>query len=172
MVAARSPKTGRAAGGAAPAAARTAANTATNTTRARAKPAGSASAFVGRNEVVLTGRVSAPATVRALPSGDELVSWRLIIAREHANPAAGGGGQSRPRSPTVDTIDCVAYRPVVRRAAAKWTGGEVLEVSGALRRRFWRGPHGTASRCEVEVSEARKLPGLASLVSIRSGTTA
>jgi len=45
----------------------------------------------------------------------------------------------------------------VRRVAARWTGGEVIEVRGALRRRFWRGAQGAASRCEVEALEIKKI---------------
>ncbi|HEY0871685.1 MAG TPA: hypothetical protein VGD55_14900, partial [Acidothermaceae bacterium] len=69
------------------------------------------------------------------------------------------------RLPTVDTIDCVAHKPDVRRAASRWGGGEILEIRGALRRRFWRGAQGAARRCEVEVLAARK-------ISSRSGTPA
>jgi single-strand DNA-binding protein len=106
----------------------------------------------GRNEVVLGGRVSGEPTVRVLPSGDELVSWRLVVGR--GNRAVSPGGRQLP---TVDTIDCVAFKAGVRRTAARWAGGEVIEVRGELRRRFWRGAQGAASRCEVEVLEIRKI---------------
>jgi single-strand DNA-binding protein len=123
------------------------------------------------NEVVLVGRLSGLPTSRTLPSGDELLSWRLVVGRDNRAAGRTDGG----RSPTIDTIDCVARRAAVRRLAAKWIGGEVLEVRGALRRRFWRGAQGPASRCEVEVLEAKKLkpgaePGRA--VRRRSGTSA
>ena len=106
----------------------------------------------GHNEVVLGGRVSGEPTVRVLPSGDELVSWRLVVSRESRGVSPGGR-----QLPTVDTIDCVAFKAGVRRVANRWVGGEVIEVRGELRRRFWRGAQGAASRCEVEVSEIRKL---------------
>jgi single-strand DNA-binding protein len=115
---------------------------------------------VGRNEVVLVGRVAAEPTTRALPSGDGLVSWRLIVDRDNHGVQPRG-----MRLPTVDTIDCVAHKAAVRRAASRWTGGEIVEIRGALRRRFWRGAQGAASRCEVEVLAAKK-------VSARSGTPA
>lgn len=106
----------------------------------------------GHNEVVLGGRVSGEPTVRALPSGDELVSWRLVVGRDNRGLSASGR-----QLPTVDTIDCVAFKPGVRRTAALWGGGEVVEVRGELRRRFWRGAQGAASRCEVEVFEIKKI---------------
>jgi single-strand DNA-binding protein len=106
----------------------------------------------GHNEVVLGGRVSGEPTVRVLPSGDELVSWRLVVGRDNRGLSATGR-----QLPTVDTIDCVAFKPGVRRTAARWAGGEVVEIRGELRRRFWRGPQGAASRCEVEVLEIKKI---------------
>jgi len=33
----------------------------------------------------------------------------------------------------------------VRRSALRWVQGDVVEVTGALRRRFWRTPAGTAA---------------------------
>jgi single-strand DNA-binding protein len=106
----------------------------------------------GHNEVVLGGRVSGEPTVRVLPSGDELVSWRLVVGRDNRGQSANGR-----QLPSVDTIDCVAFKAAVRRTAARWVGGEVVEVRGELRRRFWRGAQGAASRCEVEVLEIRKI---------------
>jgi single-strand DNA-binding protein len=106
----------------------------------------------GHNEVVLGGRVSGEPTVRVLPSGDELVSWRLVVGRDNRGTSPSGR-----QLPTVDTIDCVAFKAGVRRTAARFAGGEVIEVRGELRRRFWRGAQGAASRCEVEVFEIRKI---------------
>jgi single-strand DNA-binding protein len=123
----------------------------TPTTRASAVPSG-ATVVEGHNEVVLGGRVSGEPTVRVLPSGDELVSWRLVVGRDNHRVSPTGR-----QLPTVDTIDCVAFKAGVRRTAARWAGGEVIEVRGELRRRFWRGAQGAASRCEVEVLEIRRI---------------
>jgi single-strand DNA-binding protein len=106
------------------------------------------------NEVALVGRVSAPAEARTLPSGDVLVSWRLVVDRPPSRRAAPEGG----RAVTVDTIDCVAWAGGVRRTASGFAPGDVVRVEGALRRRFWRGGGGgAASRCEVEVASAKRL---------------
>jgi single-strand DNA-binding protein len=104
------------------------------------------------NQVHMIGRVSAAPTVRSLPSGDELMSWRLIVERVASLALPDGR-----RSPIVDTIDCVARERGIQRLASRWASGDVVEVQGSLRRRFWRGAHGVTSRCEVEVSEARRL---------------
>lgn len=104
-----------------------------------------------RNEVALTGRLAAPAEERTLPSGTVLVTFRVIVGRPPPLKPVS------PRTPTVDTIDCVAGSAPVRRAALGWLAGDVVEVSGSLRRRFWRAGAGAASRTEVEVTKARRL---------------
>ncbi|HVV76913.1 MAG TPA: single-stranded DNA-binding protein [Mycobacteriales bacterium] len=99
-----------------------------------------------RNEVRLTGRLSTYAEARELPSGDEVVGWRLVIDRPVGGERAG-----------IDAIDCVAFTARVRRTAVKWQPGEIIEVEGALRRRYWRNGTSTASRFEVEVSRAARV---------------
>jgi single-strand DNA-binding protein len=99
-----------------------------------------------RNEVVLTGRLSTYADARELPSGDEIVSWRLIVDRP-ADADRNG----------IDAIDCVAFATRLRRSALKWEPGAVIEVEGSLRRRFWRAGASTASRTEVEVRRASRV---------------
>lgn len=101
----------------------------------------------GRNSVVVCGRLAAEPQRRTLPSGDELTTFRLVVRRP----------DPRPRGPSVDTLDCVAWRGDVRRRAGAWQPGDLLEVEGALRRRFWRSPSGPASRTEIEVARARRL---------------
>lgn len=105
-----------------------------------------------RNEVVLVGRVPALAEQRELPSGDVLVTWRVVVGRPPGRRPPEG-----VRATTVDTIDCVAWTASTRRAAAALAVDDVVEVSGALRRRFWRAGGGAASRCEVEVATVRRL---------------
>lgn len=108
------------------------------------------------NEVRLVGRLAVAPVQKDLPSGDALVSFRLVVERDaKARRSAANGGSSR--SPTVDTLDCSAWRRDVQRILARAAPGEVLEVSGALRRRFWRTGAGAASRSEVEVLRVRRL---------------
>jgi len=102
------------------------------------------------NEVHLVGRLAAEPVSRGLPSGDLLLTFRVIVARERTTRTAAA------RSATVDTIDCAAWTKVAQRSVRAWEPGDVVEVRGALRRRFWRSPHGPSSRSEVEVSSARR----------------
>jgi single-strand DNA-binding protein len=91
------------------------------------------------NEVFLRGRLAAAPVSRTLPSGDELCSFRLTVPRPD-------GERTR-----VDSIECAATNIRVRRSLARAEPGDECEVTGSLRRRFWRSTQGLASRYEVEV---------------------
>ena len=123
------------------------------------------------NSVRLVGRVSAEPEHRELPSGDQLVQLRVIVARPARRGRSGPG--SRGAAPTtattqgaaparqqVDTIDVTCWTAVTRRAAARLQPGQVVEVHGALRRRFYRAGASTQSRYEVEASLLRRLGGV------------
>ena len=103
------------------------------------------------NEVRLVGRLAADPVRRELPSGDVLVQFRVIVDRGPGLRAAGR------RTPTVDALDCTAWRKDVQRSLGSYAAGDVVEVTGALRRRFWRSPGGPASRSEVEATRLRRL---------------
>lgn len=105
-----------------------------------------------RNEVVLLGRLSGDPLSRTLPSGDEVATWRLVVERDPRRDPVRAGDR---RDATVDTIACVSHRPGVRRSVLARAPGDLLEVTGSLRRRFWRSPTGATSRCEVEVVTLR-----------------
>jgi single-strand DNA-binding protein len=92
------------------------------------------------NTVHLRGRLANTPSPRELPSGDELWAFRLTVARPP-------GDRGR-----VDSIDCSTTRTRVQRVLGRASPGETLDVTGALRRRFWQAPTGLASRYEVEVS--------------------
>jgi len=97
------------------------------------------------NEVRLVGRVSGAPQQRALPSGDELWSFRVVVPR----PPADRSRQA------VDALECVAWSARVRRSVARWSDGDLVEVTGSIRRRFYRAGGATASRVEVEATRAR-----------------
>jgi single-strand DNA-binding protein len=113
----------------------------------------SGTAATSRNEVDLVGRLAAPAQERVLPSGDTLLSWRLVVDRPPGRRPPPEG----VRTPSVDTIDCVAWSAKAQRSALRLDPGDVVAVTGALRRRFWRTATGAASRTEVEVEVVRRV---------------
>ena len=97
------------------------------------------------NEVRLVGRLSVDPEVKVMPSGDTLVSFRLVVGRE---PDA-------KRRTTVDALECSAWTRRSQRSVRSWRVGDVVEVTGALRRRFFRSAGAPASRVEVEVARGR-----------------
>lgn len=105
------------------------------------------------NEVLLVGRVSAPAAEVALPSGDRLTSFRLIVERGPSRRPVPDGR----KPPTVDTFDCVAWSSGLQRTAQRWEAGDVVEVQGAARRRFYRAGVSVQSRFEIEVTKAKRV---------------
>lgn len=114
------------------------------------------------NEVRIRGRVSGAPRCRRLPSGDEVVSIRVVVPR-----AAGAKGTAPTSRVSVDTIECVAW---TRRPQAVMTNLSVDQhvlVTGALRRRFWRAGGAVASMMEVEVSRLRRVPAPAPKTSVR-----
>jgi single-strand DNA-binding protein len=112
----------------------------------------------GRNEVVLGGRVAAPAEERELPSGDRIATLRVVVPRtdppRHRKDAADA-----PRRAAVDTIDVVCWTATTRRTAMRLRSGDVVDVEGALRRRFFGGAGGRQSRYEVEARALRRVSG-------------
>lgn len=110
------------------------------------------------NVVRLRGKVSTAPEQRELPSGTTIVTLRLSVPRR-ASPMTEGSRQS------ADWVDCSAWGGKARRTASGWRAGDVVELEGALRRRFYRGGSGTATRLEVEVLSGR----LVSRAEVRGG---
>lgn len=99
------------------------------------------------NEVHLVGRLSVAAAERTMPSGDVLCHFRVVVDRLQAPGVA--------RKRRVDAVDCHTWSARVRRQAGGWQVGDVVELHGSLRRRFFRTAAGTQSMTEVEVISAR-----------------
>jgi single-strand DNA-binding protein len=95
------------------------------------------------NDCLLRGRVSAQATSRELPSGDQVVEFRLIVTRAEREG--------------VDTLDIAAWTSKTRRSALSLKPGEWVEISGSIHRRFWQGPTGVASRWQIEAQTITRL---------------
>ncbi|WP_298749317.1 single-stranded DNA-binding protein [uncultured Serinicoccus sp.] len=105
------------------------------------------------NEVHLRGRVSGAPTQRELPSGDVLVQLRVVVPRPQRRGRAASGSAQR-----VDTIDVSCWTARARAAALRLEDGGGVEVTGALRRRFFRTGAGAASRYDVEATSLRAVP--------------
>lgn len=88
------------------------------------------------NVVVAVGRLTRPAELRVLPSGDRLVTMELTVARDE------GRAESLP----------ISWFGAPARAADLDVDEEVLVV-GRVRRRFFRAGGVTQSRTEVVADE-------------------
>jgi single-strand DNA-binding protein len=95
------------------------------------------------NDVLLRGRVSSMGVEKELPSGDKVVEFRIVIAR---SDELG-----------FDTIDISAWSSKLRRSASSLKTEEWVEISGSIKRRFWRGATGLASRWQIDASEISRL---------------
>jgi single-strand DNA-binding protein len=94
--------------------------------------------FVPVNVVELCGRVNSEPNERELPSGDVVLELRLVVPRIDR--------------PGVDTLDLAFWKAGLRRRARNLGVGDIVKVTGALRRRFWQGNTGVTSRSQVEVT--------------------
>ena len=103
------------------------------------------------NEVRLVGRLAVEPVRRELPSGDVLMSFRLVVTRSSTHPAR------QKRGPTIDTLDCAAWRRDVQRSLGRLRPGDLVQVEGSLRRRFWRAGAAAVSRSEVEVERISRV---------------
>lgn len=98
------------------------------------------------NDVRLVGRLTGTPAVVSLPSGDELVTFRISVPRSGAQ----SGTAQR-----VDSVPCTAWSPRLRRSILTWRAGDLVELSGSVRCRFYQAGGATRSRVEVEVASAR-----------------
>ena len=112
------------------------------------RPTQQAASGSSRNEVVLCGRVAAEPLERELPSGDSVVTARIIVDRD---------ATAARSSQRVDTIDCVGWTARVQRSMRRWAAGDEVEVHGAIRRRFYRVPDGARSRVEIEIAHSKRV---------------
>lgn len=101
------------------------------------------------NEVRLIGRLSLAAEEKELPSGDQLTAFRVVVNRPR--------DKRRGSRVQIDALECHTWVARVRRAATTWRVGDVIEVNGSLRRRFFKTGGRLQSMTEVEVSSARRV---------------
>ena len=99
------------------------------------------------NLVELVGRVTATGEPRELPSGDTVHTVRVVVPRPPRRGEQRAG---------VDTIDVACWTAATRRTAGRLAVDDLVEVHGALRRRFFRAGGAVASRYEVEAQNLRR----------------
>lgn len=96
-----------------------------------------------KNRVELAGRVSGEPSEKTLPSGDIVAEFRLVIDRDDRDG--------------VDTLDVAVWKAQLRKRALSLEAEEWIGIKGVLRRRFWKGSTGIASRWQVEAREIERI---------------
>lgn len=102
------------------------------------------------NSVQLAGQISGEPVDRQLPSGDHVVSFRVVVPRSAA-------ARRRTRQ-SVDTVECSAWSARLRRVATRLAAGDQVAVSGELRRTFRRTGAGVRSWVTVDVDQIERTP--------------
>ncbi len=105
--------------------------------------------FRPRSEAVVAGRLGT-VTEKLMPSGISMASFRVVVDR--APRDRGPNGRVR-----VDAIECSVWKAHLIKRVMVMPPGTLIEVSGSLRRRFFRAGQGFASITEVEVVNLRKV---------------
>jgi single-strand DNA-binding protein len=95
------------------------------------------------NDVLLRGRISTLAIEKELPSGDKVCEFRIVIARSNEEG--------------FDAIDISAWSSKLRRTALALKSDQWVEVTGSIKRRFWRGAAGLSSRWQIDANEITRL---------------
>lgn len=113
-----------------------------------ARETGTSAAIPSYSTVTLRGRLRGVSRVE-LPSGDEAVTFRVVVDR----PVRERGPSGRV---LVDALECIAWSAQARRRLLSYDDGVVVEVEGVLQRRFWRAGAAPASRTEVVARVVRR----------------
>jgi single-strand DNA-binding protein len=98
-----------------------------------------------RNEVHLVGEVSTTPEERELSDGRGAVTFRLDVRAE------GPAGSTR------DSLDITLVSPRGRKAALGWTIGDLVEVEGVVRRKFYKVGAASKPFTVIEAQRAKRL---------------
>jgi single-strand DNA-binding protein len=116
-----------------------------------------------RNEIVVVGELTPPVEPRRRADGQEVLAFRVAVR----SPVITAVSRDRDPSPTGsrdtagpgrrDILDCVVSSTAVRRRLETYRSGDVVELVGSLRHRFWNTAGKVQSRYEVEVGTLKRL---------------
>jgi single-strand DNA-binding protein len=110
-----------------------------------------------RNDVVVVGELTPPVEARERADGAQVLSFRVAVR----SPTAGNVRDPASREPNPssrrDILDCVVSSGALRRRLESYRPGDVLELAGSLRHRFWNTAGRVQSRYEIEVDTLKRL---------------
>ncbi len=108
------------------------------------------------NVVRLRGRLTRHPEVTTLPSGDEVLAINVTVERPHDGldtlPVQVGPVPPQGRRPAPGQ----AGRRLLS-TARRLGPGDIIEIDGWLRRRWWESPSGRRSRVEVAATAVRQI---------------
>jgi len=113
-------------------------------------PARQAGAPSGNNVVLLCGKVIREPETRVLPSGDEVVEFRISVPR-------ASGVRGRSTAGVVDWFNCAAWTASTRRVVERCRVGDVVELTGSLRTRHYVVGGTGRTAVSVELRNARRI---------------
>ena len=110
-----------------------------------------------RNLICAVGDLVGPIEPRTRTDGMEVLTFRVSvrIAAGDTRDASAKPGDAAPSRR--DVLDCVVAVPGLRRRLEQYQPGDVVEVEGALRHRFWNAGGRVQSRYEIEVARLKRL---------------
>jgi single-strand DNA-binding protein len=110
-----------------------------------------------RNNVVVAGELTPPVEARQRADGSQVLSFRVAVR----SPTAGNVRDPASRDPNPagrrDILDCVVTSGALRRRIGSYRPGDVVELTGSLRHRFWNTAGRVQSRYEIEVDTLKRL---------------
>ena len=98
-----------------------------------------------RNEVLLVGEITDGPTERDLADGRSVVTFRIDV---RVDTDAG---------PVRESFDCTVDAARTRRAALGWALGDVVEVEGVVRRKFYKVGASSKPFTVIEAGRAKRL---------------
>lgn len=115
---------------------------------------------VHRNAIAVVGDLVSPVEPRIRGDGVEVLTFRVSVRVPAVDVGNAGTTVERRDSgstPRRDVLDCVVTAPALRRRLEQYQPGDVLEVDGALRHRFWNASGRVQSRYEIDVLRLKRL---------------
>ncbi len=113
-----------------------------------------------RNAIAVVGDLVSPVEPRVRADGQEVLTFRVSVLVPPVDAGNAGttverrdGGSTGRR----DVLDCVVTTPALRRRLEQYQPGDVIEVDGALRHRFWNASGRVQSRYEIDVLRLKRL---------------
>jgi single-strand DNA-binding protein len=114
-----------------------------------------------RNEIVVVGELTPPMEPRRRADGHEVLTFRVAVRSPATTTLSRDPTPTGSRDTTAsgrrDILDCVVSSAAVRRRLETYRPGDVIELAGSLRHRFWNTAGRVQSRYEVEVGTLKRL---------------